>query len=175
MAKRRGAGSGKKVPIARWYRLVSKSRETREDVLSSYSGRFHEGMEAEPTTYVADTIETAWREVAAHLGAVPANPAAFRLYRVSVRKLRLADLSDPKEQARHRTTAAELAADPPSPHCKEIARGLRQAGYHGLLYPSVRNPPVGRCAAFFLEQTEALITIEPADEEWAQFMKQGRT
>ena len=174
MAKRRGGGVAKKATVSQWYRLVGKNRETREEVLPSRSGRFHEAMDTEPTTYVADTIETAWREVAAHLGVVPANPAAFRLYRVTVRKLRLADLSDPEEQARYQTTAKELAVDPPPPRCLEIARTLRLAGYHGVLYPSVRNPPTGRCAAFFLEHAEELITIEPVDEEWTQFMTQGR-
>lgn len=174
MAKRRGGGVAKKATVFQWYRLVAKNRETRKEVLTSRFGRFHEAMDTEPTTYVADTIETAWREVAAHLGAVPANPAAFRLYRVTVRKLRLADLSDPEEQARYQTTAEELALDPPPPRCLEIARTLRLAGHHGVLYPSVRNPPAGRCAAFFLEHVEEFIAIEPADEEWAQFIQQGR-
>ena len=174
MAKGGRGRGGRKAKVSRWYRLVIKTRETREEVLSSRAGRFHEEMDTEPTTYMAETIETAWREVAAHLGAVPANPAAFRLYRVTVRNVKLANLTDPEERTRYQITAEELAADPPPPQCKEIARALRQAGYHGLLYPSVSNPPAGICVALFLEQTNALMTIAPADTEWTRFMKRGR-
>ncbi len=42
-------------------------------------------------TYAADSLHTAWREVTAHLG-VPANPRAFRAWRVTVSAARLVDL-----------------------------------------------------------------------------------
>jgi RES domain-containing protein len=171
MAKGRGVGATRRRRLTRWYRLVLRSRTTHEEVLPSRAGRFHEDVPTEPTTYVADTIATAWREVAAHLGVVPANPAAFRLYRVTVRNVRLVDLSDPRERQRLQITAEELRADPPPARCQEIARALRQEGYHGLVYPSVRNPPAGRCAAVFLEHAHDRITIAPADTAWRQFIK----
>lgn len=174
MAAVRGRGKGKLVRISRWYRVVIKSRTSREEVLPSRAGRFHEEMNTEPTTYVADTVETAWREVTAHLGSISANPAAFRLYRLSARNLRLVDLSNSQEREYYHITAEELISDPPSPHCQEIAKELRGAGYHGVLYPSVRNPPEGRCVALFLEHADAQIIIEPADHEWDQFIEQGR-
>jgi hypothetical protein len=160
--------------VLRWYRVVLKTRALRADVLPSRAGRFHADMETEPTTYAANTVETAWREVAAHLGSIPANPAAFRLYRLSAQGLRLVDLGNPRVQKRYRVTAEELCSDPPSPRCLEVAREVRAAGYDGVLYPSVRNRPRGRCAALFLEHLEAQLLLEPADREWEQFIAQGR-
>ena len=108
MAAGRGRGKGKLVRALQWYRVVIKTRTLRAEVLPSRAGRFHKHMETEPTTYAADTVETAWREVAAHLGSIPANPAAFRLYRLLVRNLRLVDLGNPRERKRYHITAEEL-------------------------------------------------------------------
>ena len=174
MAVRRGRGKGKVVRMVPWYRVVIKTRTLRADVLPSRAGRFHEDMETEPTTYAADTVETAWCEVAAHFGSIPANPTAFRLYRLSVRSLRLVDLGNPRVQKRYRITAEQLRTDPPSPRCLEVARAVREAGYHGVLYPSVRNPPAGQCVALFLEHVAAQLQLDPADHEWEQFIAQGR-
>lgn len=174
MAAVRGRRKGTKARISRWFRLVIKSRTSRAEVLPSRTGRFHTEMDTEPTTYAGDTAETAWREVAAHLGSIPANPAAFRLYGVSARNPRLVDLGDPHVRARYRITAEELRADPPSSRCQEVAKELREAGYDGVLYPSVRNTPAGQCVALFLEHADARISVEPADEEWEQFIKQRR-
>jgi RES domain-containing protein len=174
MAARRGRGKGKVERVVPWYRVVIKTRTLRTDVLPRRAGRFHEDMGTEPTTYAADTVETAWREVAAHLGSVPANPAGFRLYRLSGRNLRLVDLSNARLQKRHRITAEQLRSDPPSPRCLEVAREIRAAGYHGILYPSVRNPPEGQCVVLFLEHLDTLLQLESTDEEWAQFIAEGR-
>lgn len=157
-----------------WYRVVIKTRTLRAEVLPSRAGRLHEDMDTEPTTYAADTVETAWREVAAHLGSIPANPAAFRLYRLSGRNLRLVDLGNTRVQERYRITTEELRSDPPSPRCLEVAREIRAAGYHGILYPSVRNPPVGQCVVLFLEHVDKLLQLESSDEEWEQFIAEGR-
>jgi RES domain-containing protein len=146
----RKRGGGKLTRTLHWYRVVIKSRTSREEVLPSRAGRFHEEMNTEPTTYAADTVETAWREVAAHLGSIPANPAAFRLHHLSARNPQLVDLGKPRERKRYRITAEELLSDPPSPRCQAVAKELREAGYHGILYPSVRNPPRGAvCGVVF--------------------------
>ncbi len=166
--------SGKRRRALQWYRVVIKTRIQRSEVLPSRAGRFHEHMETEPTTYAADTVETAWREIAAHLGSVPANPAAFRLYRLAAREFRLVDLSTARERKRYRITEAALRSDPPSPRCHEVAKAIRDAGYDGIVYPSVRNPPDGRCVALFLEQVEDRLLLEPADQEWEHFIEQGR-
>jgi RES domain-containing protein len=174
MARVRGRGNGRRVRTLQWYRVVIKTRTLRAEVLPSRAGRFHENMDTEPTTYAADTIETAWREVAAHLGSIPANLAAFRLYRLSGRNLRLLDLGNPREQKRYRITAADLRSDPPSPRCREVAQELRAEGYHGVLYPSVRNSPAGQCVALFLEHAEIQLLVESADSEWEQFIEQRK-
>jgi len=155
-----------------WYRVVRKDRKTREEVLTSKWGRFHDN---EPTTYLADTLETAWREVTAALGAAPANPAAFRGWLVTLAGAKLADLRDPKEQASHQITEAELLADPAPPQCKDVARKLRLAetGYHGVIYRSVRNQPDGACVVAFLERANDLITVEPLSSlEWRRFVRE---
>lgn len=170
MAARRGRGKGK-VP---WYRVVIKTRTLPADVLPSRAGRFHEDMETEPTTYAADTVDTAWREVAAHFGNIPGNPAAFRLYRFSGRNLRLVDLGNLRVQKRYRITVEQLCSDPPSPRCLAVARAIREARYDGVLYPSVRNAPEGQCVSLFLEQVETLLRLDPADGEWEEHIAQGR-
>lgn len=175
MAGRRGRGKRTLVRALQWYRVVIKARTRRADVLPSRAGRFHEYIETEPTTYAADTVETAWHEVAAHLGNIPANPAAFRLYRLSVGNLRLVDLCKPRAQKRYRITAEELRSAPPSPRCLEVAREVREAGYDGVVYPSVKNPPDGRCVASFLEHVDARLLLEPVDSEWEEFIQQGRS
>jgi len=85
----------------------------------------------------------------------------------------LADLTDPEEQSRYQVTGVQLLADPPPPHCKTLARRLRQQerGYHGLIYQSVRNRPGGVCVALFLERVSELIVLEAVeDKEWGQFI-----
>lgn len=155
-----------------WYRIVAKSRTTRQEVLKSSWGRFHDDPETEPTTYVADSLLTAWREVAARFGEVPADPMAFRAWRVKVPEMKLADLRDPEEQARHQVTQAELLADHPPPQCKALARRLRQkeSRYKGLIDRSVRNRPDGVCVVLFLEHAAEAIELEPMDAEWARFV-----
>src|SRR5262245_4466537 len=98
MGAERKRGGGKRSQALQWYRVVIKTRTQRSEVLPSRAGRFHEHMDTESTTYAADTVETAWREIAAHLGNVPANPAAFRLYRLLARDLRLVDLGTSRER-----------------------------------------------------------------------------
>lgn len=162
------------MPPRTWYRIVGRQREARGEVLRSRGGRFHDDGEAEPTTYGADSLMTAWREVTAGLGTVPANPQAFRAYRITVVGAKLADLRKPEEQVRQRITAAELLGDPPPAKLKEVSRRLRQpsAGYHGVLYRSVRNAPDGACVALFLDRADELIALEPvSDGEWAAFLR----
>lgn len=155
-----------------WYRVVAKHLRTRQEVLKSKGGRFHDDPQTEPTSYLADSLTTAWREVTARFGDVPADPKAFRAWRVRVPEVGLADLRDSEEQARHHVTQAELLADPPPPQCKALARKLRQreSRYQGLIYRSVRNRPDGVCMVLFLEHVGELIELEPVDAEWAQFV-----
>lgn len=163
------------MPSATWYRIVKRERRSRDDVLRSQGGRFQGETDEGPMTYVADSLRTAWREVTAHLG-VPANPRAFRAWRVTVTGARLVDLREADQRTRFQITAQDLAAVPAPPTCAAAASRVRRDrdGSHGLIYPSVRNPPDGVCAVLFLERTEALIELEPVGEdEWEQFMREG--
>ena len=156
-----------------WYRIVGKHRTARDEILKSNWGRFHDDPEIEPTSYLADSLMTAWREVTARFGEIPADPKAFRAWRVTVSGVNLADLTEPEEQSRHQVTGAQILVDPPPPQCKALARRLRQqeAGYHGLIYQSVRNRPGGICVALFLERVSEPIVLEPVeDEEWGRFI-----
>ena len=127
---------------------------------------------AEPTTYIADSPETAWLEVGARFGQVRAEPDAFRLYKVLLPETRLADLTHSKHRA-------DLMKDPAPPICLEIARSLRRkepgkdSGYDGLIYPSLRNRPQGICAAVFLERVKK-ITLLPAEDEWSALKERLR-
>lgn len=140
--------------------------------MKSKWGRFHDDPQTEPTTYVADSLLTAWREVAARFGEIPADPREFRAWRVRLPEIKLADLRGPEEQGRHHVTEGELFADPPPTHCKALGRTLRRAetGYQGFIYRSVRNRPDGVCMVLFLEHVGELIELEPVDAEWAQFV-----
>lgn len=163
------------MPSATWYRIVKRERATREEVLQSRGGRFQREPEEGPMTYVADSLRTAWREVTAHLG-VPANPRAFRAWRVTLTGARLVDLRETDAQVRFQITAPDLVAVPARPTCAAAAGRVRRAreGYHGLIYPSVRNPPDGVCTVLFLERTEALIELEAVGEdEWERFIREG--
>ena len=156
-----------------WYRIVGKNRTTREEILKSNWGRFHDDPEMEPTSYLADSLKTAWREVTARFGEIPADPRAFHVWRVTVPRVRLADLREPEELVHHQVTTAQILVDPPPPQCKALARRLRQqeTGYHGLVYQSVRTRPGGICVALFLERVSELIVLEAVeDEEWGRFI-----
>ena len=156
-----------------WYRIVAKNRTTRDEVLKSNGGRFHDNPEMEPTSYLADSLATAWREVTARFGEVPADPRAFHAWRVTVPEAKLADLRESEELVHHQVTAAQILADPAPPQCRALARRLRQqeTGYRGLIYQSVRNRPGGVCVALFLERANELIVLEAVeDEEWRRFI-----
>ena len=156
-----------------WYRIVGKHRTARDEILKSNWGRFHDDPEMEPTSYLADSLATAWREVTARFGEVPADPRAFHAWRVTVPEAKLADLRESEELVRHQVTTAQILVDPPPPQCKALARRLRQqeTGYHGLVYQSVRNRPGGICVALFLERVSELIVLEAVeDEEWGRFI-----
>lgn len=148
--------------VSVWYRIVGRRRRTPEDALPSLQGRFHDQPAAEPTSYGAESLFTAWREVSAHFGAVPAKPNAFRGWKVTIdtTKCKLVDLRDRKELARFAITESELLADVASPKCREAARRIRAAGFDGIIYQSVRNP-AGVCVALFLEHSAAAIRVEP--------------
>ena len=163
------------MPSAMWYRIVKRERATRDDVLRSRGGRFQGEPDEGPMTYVAESLRTAWREVTAHLG-MPANPRAFRAWRVTATGARLVDLREAAQQARFHITAHDLAAVPAPPTCATAAGRVRRdgEGYHGLIYPSVRNPPGGVCVVLFLERTDALIELETVGEdEWEGFAREG--
>lgn len=163
------------MPSTTWYRIAKRECRSRDDVLRSRGGRFQGETDEEPITYVADSLRTAWREVTAHLG-VPANPRAFRAWRVTVTGARFVDLREGDQQTRFQVTAQDLAAVPAPPTCAAPAGRVRRdrESYHGLIYPSVRNSPAGVCAVLFPERTEDPIELEPVGEyEWERFMREG--
>lgn len=163
---------------ASWYRVVSSGRRTKRQVLRSRGDRFHDHPEREPTSYVAESIETAWLEVRAHAGEARLNMRTFHAWRVTLpdRVVRgLVDLRARDQQARYRITRAELEADPAPGSGKALARRLRGEGRTGVIYHSVRNRPAGICAAIFLEETEGELRLTSAREEWERFVRRGGT
>jgi len=157
-----------------WYRVVGSLRRTKRQVLGSKGGRFHNDPDREPTTYLGDSLETAWLEVKAHAGEARANIRAFRAWRIvllAALAQKLVDLRDQAQQQRHRITQAELEADPAPESGKALAGRLRREGKAGIIYRSVRNRPDGVCAVVFLEGVEAELSVEPADDEWERFIE----
>lgn len=143
-------------------------------MLRSGTGRFHSDPGKGPTSYVADSLETAWLEVKAHAGEARLNVRAFHAWRVVLQQRAdqgLVDLRIQEERERYRITQAELEADPAPESLKELARRLRMEGKAGVVYRSVRNRPDGVCVALFLEQVEDELAVEPAKEEWEGFIQ----
>ena len=117
-----------------WYRVVSARRATKREVLRSGRGRFHDDPEREPTTYLADSLETAWLEVKAHAGEARLDMRAFRAWRVMLpakASRELVDLRVRGEQERYRVTETELQRDPAPESGKALARRLRHQGRTG--------------------------------------------
>ena len=156
-----------------WFRIVSK-RRTRRQVLPSQRGRFHDDPQAEPTSYVADSILTAWLEVTAHIGIAPANPEAFRAWQLDLSAVALVDLRSARKQSRWQIGSVELLADPAAVRCKEIARAIRiERNCLGLVYESVRNRPQGICAVLFLENFRKVPECELVpDTRWKDFISE---
>lgn len=154
--------------------MVSLGRRTKDEVLRSGAGRFHADPGKEPTSYVADSLETAWLEVKAHAGEARLNVRAFHAWRVVFRQRAdqgLVDLRIYEEQERYGITQAELEADPAPESLKELARRLRMEGKAGVVYGSVRNRPDGVCVALFLEHVEDELAVQLAKEEWEGFIQ----
>lgn len=153
--------------------MVSAGRRTKREVLRSGAGRFHTDPAEEPTSYVADSVETAWLEVKAHAGEARLNVGAFRAWRVTLPERvthGLVDLRIPEQRERYGMRQAELEADPPPEKLKELARRLRIEGKAGVIYHSVRNRPEGVCVALFLEHVEQELRVDPAEQEWERFV-----
>ncbi len=162
---------------ASWYRVVGARRRTKREVLSSGGGRFHGDREREPTTYVADSLETAWLEVKAHAGAARLDMRAFRAWRVILPEevsRQLVDLRAREQQEQYHITEAELQADLAPESGKALARRLRNESRTGIIYRSVRNRPNGVCVAVFLEAVEVELSVESAAGEWEQFIRGRR-
>jgi RES domain-containing protein len=174
LATSREIGGGRGAAV--WYRIVGAHRRSKGDVLRSWGGRFHDDPQGEPTTYLADSLETAWREVSAHAGEARLDMGAFRAWRVIVPApvLRnMVDLRRRQQLERYRITRSELQADPAPEGGKRLARRLRAEGRAGIVYWSVRNQPHGVCAAVFLGKgVEAELHLERGDEEWDRFRAQ---
>lgn len=153
------------------YRLVKKTLVTREEVLHSGSARFNNGDDP-PTTYAADGPETAKKEIEARAG-VRIDPKGVRLWKIHCGAVlqEILNLLSADERAAGGITLDELVADPPSNAGREFAQNLRDKGAVGFAYPSVRNAPDGVCVVLFLENAGWAVEIEPADQEWEDFLK----
>lgn len=137
----------------RFYRIVGKGR-SGVDALRSSAGRFHDDA-SNPTSYTARSLTTAWREVTARLGSVRANPEGFQAFEVIV--------EEPKLRRLTKDEAARVMKDPAPPEARQLAEELREEGFDGLLYPSIRHAG-GECLVLFLENSEPRVDISPITE-----------
>lgn len=148
------------------FRLV---RAIYTDVLRSRSGRFTSDGDTN-TSYGSPEIGTTWKEVTARFGSARVNPDAFQLVKISAQNLKLVDLTDEQERDKWQADKGLLLSPVHSQHCKDVAQRIRAAGFHGLIYQSVRDQPDGLCVVLFLENAETFLTVEAADDDWEQFI-----
>jgi len=145
-----------------YYRIVGNGRDD-ENALRSRPGRFHDAGSG-PTSYVAPSLDVAWKEVSAPFGAARANPAAFRAYLVELEDPRLLDLLDDSDSER-------LMVDPSPPEGRALADRARASGKDGIRYPSMRSQG-DECVVLFLENLGHRVSMRPVpDDEWADFLK----
>jgi RES domain-containing protein len=136
-----------------FFRVVARTR-SGDAALVSVAGRFNT-KDSPSTCYVADEIRTAWAEVTAGLGAVPADPTKFKALRIEVDEDRLYDLDSEED-------ASALLTVPAPPAARTFADRLRRESEHsGISYRSVRRSG-GLCVALFLEKID-LVTVEELD------------
>ncbi|MGH7947852.1 MAG: RES family NAD+ phosphorylase [Candidatus Binataceae bacterium] len=149
--------------------MASANLKTERKVLRSHRGRFHEHREAEPTSYAAESMFTAWREVTAPFSrtGLPADPMEFRAWRITLPKGKTVDLTDSNQRSRYKIATADLEADVATARCKEVALEIRRSTEHyiGILYRSVRDKPKGLCIAIFLENLPPGVKVTSVDQE----------
>jgi hypothetical protein len=159
-----------------WYRVVSSHRQTKREVLTSGRGRFHDDPENEPTSYVANSLDTAWLGVKAHAGEARLNTRGFQAWRIAIPDRvarKLVDLRTREQQEKYHITQTDLETDPASDSGTVLASRLRREGKTGIIYRSVRDQPSGVCVALFLESIAADLSVEPATDEWERFIRAG--
>lgn len=146
----------------RFFRIVGKGRSGKEALKSSV-GRFHD-HESSPTSYVAPSLMTAWKEVTANLGTVRANPEAFQAFEIEISDPVFRDLTNDQR-------LTSLMVDPAPREATELAEEVRQDGADGIRYPSMRSPG-DQCAVIFLENVGDRVSMNPLPEkDWLDFVE----
>jgi hypothetical protein len=139
----------------RLYRAYCKAHDKDPIPSRSPQGRFHDATTG-PTTYLAATAETAWKEVTFRWGA---SRSTYRIAEVRVSVTAIADLTDPAIQKRYGIDERLLTADD---HrlCQGFANRLRAEGYEGIWTYSRADVPNGRQLVVFLDCLRAGSELE---------------
>jgi RES domain-containing protein len=117
----------------------------------SVAARFHQSKSTDvPTTYLAASAETAWREVTFHWKG---NPNAYRIVRVECRLSKILDLTEPAVQAAYGVNGSILTGVDYVP-CQALARRAREEGFEAIWTFSAADQPDGRQLVVFLDQLQ---------------------
>ena len=146
-------------PLARtFYRLVHV-RAGHPLIAAGTDHRFDHDDEANPTSYLGDSVQTVVREVegglSAHAGfSARIRPGMYRLVTVRLNLQRVWDCQAPATQAALGPLAQLLTALDHPEELKSLGRAARRAGIQGILWESTKNPG-GSCLVVFLENVSA--------------------
>lgn len=129
------------------YRAVY--RDYRAEPLPSRSpaGRFHASAGPGTVTYLAADPATAWKEVTERWAA---DPKSYWMAEVKVKLAGVADLTDPKTQARYDVDERVLTSVDHRP-CQRLAERLRADGFEAAWTYSRADSPHGRQLVVFLD------------------------
>jgi RES domain-containing protein len=139
------------------YRAVV--RQYQADPLRSRStqGRFHDETSG-PTTYLADSPLTAWKEVRHRWRA---QRHAYVMVEVSVR-VAMVDLTDEAVQVAYGCNRKMLTGDQHEP-CRRLAARLRTEGIEAFWTFSAAHNPEGRQLVVFLDQLSSESQVRVID------------
>lgn len=142
-------------PLAKtFYRLVHVQAD-QPLIAAGTDHRFDHDDEANPTSYLGDSVQTVVREVEGGLSAQAGfsariRPGMYRLVTVRLDLQRVWDLQAPATQAALGPLAQLLTAPGHPEELKRVGRAARRAGIQGILWESTKNPG-GNCLVVFLE------------------------
>lgn len=129
------------------YRAVYKEHQTNPLPSHSKSGRFHTEATGKHTTYLAESADTAWKEVTYRWKA---DPNSYCMVEVMVELTKIIDLTDPSIQKKYGVDASLLIGEDYGP-CQKIAALLRAEGVEAIRTFSKAHSADGRQLVVFLD------------------------
>ncbi len=131
----------------KFYRAVYIEYEADPLPSRSASGRFHDERTGQQTTYLADTVETAWKEVTHRWKA---DPHVYRMVEVAVKAKMVLDFT--REQTRRKYgVSKEMLIGEDYWATQRLANRLRAQKVQAFWTYSRAHQPGGRMLVVFLD------------------------